>query len=153
MIKYDKHPNGKLRRNYKDMVSVECTVECIAKEAEKHVELTVNDGKSSSRAASKNSATRAMKPSNTLTTARDKKRLESPNPVNINVEVSMGEMFEETIKPVTPGAVINSEPMIASDDNRIVNRGVTTLGVIQQTANAFDVVRVNSNSDLDMIDK
>ena len=32
MIKFDKHPNGKLRRNYKDMVSVECVVETIAEE-------------------------------------------------------------------------------------------------------------------------
>lgn len=63
----------------------------------------------------------------------------------------MGEMFE-TIKPTTPG-LRGGEPMLGSDDERHVNRGATTLGVIQQTANALDVVRVNSNSDLDMIEK
>ena len=35
MIKYDKHPNVKKRRDYKDMVTVECTVDCISKENEK----------------------------------------------------------------------------------------------------------------------
>ena len=34
MVKYDKHPNVKLRRNYKDMVSVECTQECIMRQHE-----------------------------------------------------------------------------------------------------------------------
>ena len=29
MIKYDKHPNVKKRRDYKDMLTVECTVDCI----------------------------------------------------------------------------------------------------------------------------
>ena len=43
MVKYDKHPNPKLRRNYKDMVSVECTVECLQKENDKYVELQNKD--------------------------------------------------------------------------------------------------------------
>ena len=37
MIKYDKHPNLKKRRDYKDMLTVECLLECIEKEHEKRI--------------------------------------------------------------------------------------------------------------------
>ena len=34
--KYDKHPNVKKRRDYREMLSLECTLECIKKEDEKY---------------------------------------------------------------------------------------------------------------------
>ena len=58
MIKYDKHPNGKLRRNYKDMLSLECTIECIAKENEKFTTDLASKNDTNSRAGSKQSNNR-----------------------------------------------------------------------------------------------
>lgn len=58
MVKYDKHPNVKKRRDYKDMVTVECTVECISKENERFTTDFASKTESNSRAGSKQSTNR-----------------------------------------------------------------------------------------------
>ena len=56
MIKYDKHPNVKKRRDYKDMLTLECTVDCIAKENEKWNPELGSRNDSNSRQGSKQSS-------------------------------------------------------------------------------------------------
>ena len=52
--KYDKHPNIKKRRDYREMLSLECTLECIKKEHEKYYDPGMNlDAKESSRPSSR----------------------------------------------------------------------------------------------------
>ena len=49
VVKYDKNPNPKLRRNYKDMVAVEVTVECLQKAHEKKYGVETPDNRSGSK--------------------------------------------------------------------------------------------------------
>ena len=90
MIKYDKHPNGKLRRNYKDQVSIECTVECIAKENEKYTTDLASKNDSNSRQGSKQSNTRKGL-SQQASFKQQSKRLDTPEVLNISVGAAMGE--------------------------------------------------------------
>ena len=56
MVKYDKHPNVKKRRDYKDMLTVECTVDCITKENDKFNPEIGSRNDSNSRQGSKQSS-------------------------------------------------------------------------------------------------
>ena len=49
VVKYDKNPNPKLRRNYKDMVAIEVTVECLQKAHEKKYGVDTPDNRSGSK--------------------------------------------------------------------------------------------------------
>ena len=89
VLKFEKNPNPKLRRNYKDMTAIEVTIECLARECEKLNEALSGNGKVE-RASSKQSARRSVlgrKNSTTTPGSRSQtKRQETPDLVNINIQ-------------------------------------------------------------------
>ena len=80
MTKFEKHPNPKLRRNYKDMISYECTVECLEKYISDNNPVDENTKSGSSRLGSKLQAKRTPIP-----LMQPKPRLDTPEQLNISI--------------------------------------------------------------------